>query len=47
MRRRITTGEARVTALLCTALAASILRPRGGLAAADDGYLFERLALFT
>jgi hypothetical protein len=41
MRQRITSRRGAVTALLCTALAGSILWPRGGLSAADDGYLFN------
>src|SRR5688572_8651343 len=41
MRPRSTSRRGVVTALLCTALAGSILWPRGGLSAADDGYLFN------
>ncbi len=41
MRRRITDTRWAVAAFLCTALAGSMLWPRGGLSAAEDGYLFN------
>ena len=41
MRRRIKDTGCAVAALLCTALAGSVLWPRGGLSATDDAYLFN------